>query len=106
MRLAGRGDHYYERYYTRAGLRRQLKDYDVWDYTLPVLTESTALSADDGRVPRWVGSVHSPILAAALPLAPMYVWVAFKGRGVPAGPSLPLSREGLKVGLDVWFAAF
>ena len=41
--LTGKGDHYYERYYTPAGLRRLFAAYDVWDYTLPVLTDPVGL---------------------------------------------------------------
>ena len=42
MRLTRRGEHYYEHYYSRAGLRRLFGAFDVWDYTLPVLADSKA----------------------------------------------------------------
>ena len=87
VRLAGRGDHYYERYYTPAGLRRLFAAFDVWDYTLPVLADPRAFSADD-NVPEWAAKVPAAVLAAALPLVPTYVWAAFKGPATPAGPPL------------------
>jgi SAM-dependent methyltransferase len=87
LRLAGRGDHYYERYYTPAGLRRLFAAFDVWDYTLPVLADPGSFSADD-NVPAWAAKVPPWAMAAALPLVPTYVWVAFKGPSIPAGPPL------------------
>lgn len=87
MRLTGKGQEYYERYYTPAGLRRLFARYDVWDYTLPVLADPASFSADD-NVPAWAAKVPEKALAAALPLVPTYVWVAFKGRSQPAGPAL------------------
>jgi 2-polyprenyl-3-methyl-5-hydroxy-6-metoxy-1,4-benzoquinol methylase len=89
LRLAGRGDHYYERYYTPAGLRRLVSAFDVWDYTAPVLADPAAFSADD-NVPRWTARVPARALSAAAPLAPTYVWAAFKGGATPAGPPLRL----------------
>ena len=87
LRLTGKGDHYYERYETPAGLRRLFAAFDVWDYTLPVLADPHAFSADD-NVPEWAAKVPARALAAALPLVPTYVWVAFKGPAAPAGPDL------------------
>ncbi|GAA4408783.1 hypothetical protein GCM10023168_26670 [Fodinibacter luteus] len=87
LRATGKGEHYYERYYTPAGLRRLFADYTVWDYTLPVLADPRTFSADD-NVPSWVERVPTPVLAAARPLAPTYVWAAFAGDAVPAGPPL------------------
>jgi SAM-dependent methyltransferase len=87
MRLTGKGDHYYERYYTPAGLRRLFAAYDVWDYTLPVLADPAAFSAGD-NVPAWSARVPEPVLAALRPAVPTYVWAAFKGASHPAGPPL------------------
>lgn len=87
LRLAGKGDHYYERFRSRAGLRRLFAAFDVWDYTLPVLADSRAFAGDD-LIPPWVGRIPEPALAATLPLVPTYIWVAFAGPGRPAGPSL------------------
>ena len=87
LRLAGRGEHYYERYYTPAGLRRLFAAFDVWDYTVPVLTDPRAFAADD-NVPAWAATVPPVAFRAALPLVPTYVWAAFKGAATPAGPPL------------------
>ena len=87
MRVTGKGPQYYERYYTPAGLRRLFAAYDVWDYTLPVLADPAAFSADD-NVPGWAARVPERLLAAGLPLVPTYVWAAFKGAATPAGPPL------------------
>jgi SAM-dependent methyltransferase len=87
MRVTGKGDHYFEHYYSRRGLRRLFADFDVWDYTLPVLADSEAFAGDD-LIPRWVGNLPEAALAATLPLVPTYIWVAFKDRGMPAGPGL------------------
>lgn len=87
LRLAGKGEHYYEHYYTPAGLRRLFAAYDVWDYTLPVLTDPAAFAAGD-NVPAWAAKVPPALFRAALPVVPTYVWAAFKGDAVPAGPPL------------------
>lgn len=87
MRLTRKGEHYYERYYSAAGLRRLFGAYDVWDYTLPVLADASAFSGDD-VVPGWVGRIPERGLARLLPLVPTYVWLAFKEPAVPAGPPL------------------
>lgn len=87
MRLTRKGEQYYERYYTPAGLRRLFADFDVWDYTLPVLADPGAFSADD-NVPAWAAKVPERVLSAALPAVPTYVWTAFKGPSRPAGPAL------------------
>lgn len=87
LRLTGRGEHYYESFRTRAGLRRLFAAFDVWDYTLPVLADSPAFAGDD-LIPHWVGRIPEPALAAALPLVPTYIWVGFRSPGAPAGPRL------------------
>jgi SAM-dependent methyltransferase len=87
MRLAHRGDHYYEEFRSRAGLRQLFAAYDVWDYTLPVLADARAFASDD-VVPGWVARIPEPALARTLPVVPTYIWVAWKDRGRPAGPEL------------------
>lgn len=87
MRLTRRGQSYYERYYTPPGLRRLFAAYDVWDYTLPVLADAGAFAGDD-IVPPGVGRLPAPVLTALLPAVPTYVWVGFKGAGMPLGPPL------------------
>lgn len=87
MRLAGKGDHYYEKYSTPAGLRRMFSAFDVWDYTLPVLADPAAFSGGD-VIPEWVGRLPEKALAATLPLVPTYVWLAFRSPTTPAGAPL------------------
>jgi SAM-dependent methyltransferase len=87
LRAARKGEHYYESFRTRGGLRELFAAYDVWDYTLPVLADPVAFAGDD-IVPGWVARIPEPALAAALPLVPTFVWVAFKEPATPAGPRL------------------
>ncbi|HYN28594.1 MAG TPA: class I SAM-dependent methyltransferase [Dermatophilaceae bacterium] len=94
LRAAGKGEHYYERYYSARGLRRLLAAFDVWDYTLPVLADPAALAGDD-VVPAWVSRLPERALAAALPLVPTYVWLAFREPGAPAGPALRVAPRHL-----------
>lgn len=94
MRLTGRGEHYYEQYYSRSGLRRLFADFDVWDYTLPVLADSAAFDGDD-LIPGWVARVPEGVLAAALPAVPTYIWAAFKEPARPAGPPLRVAPRHL-----------
>ena len=54
---------------------------------MTVLGDADAFSADDD-VPGWVARVPPQALVATLPLVPTYVWAAFKGDAVPAGPPL------------------
>lgn len=86
LRLTRRGDHYYEHYYSRPGLRRLFGAFEVWDYTLPVLADARAFAGTD-QIPGWVSRLPATVLAAAAPLAPTYIWAAFKEAG-PAGPPL------------------
>ncbi|WP_270886460.1 class I SAM-dependent methyltransferase [Pedococcus sp. 5OH_020] len=88
LRLTRRGEQYYEHYYSRTGLRRLFSAYDIWDYTLPVVADPAAFAGTD-QIPAWVSRVPGRLLGAAAPLAPTYIWAAFK-EGAPAGPPLRL----------------
>ncbi|MDT3445677.1 MULTISPECIES: bifunctional 2-polyprenyl-6-hydroxyphenol methylase/3-demethylubiquinol 3-O-methyltransferase UbiG [unclassified Pseudofrankia] len=111
LRATGRGEHYYERYRTRAGLRRMLAAAGLraWDYTVPVLLAPEAFhaEADVPRLPPLPGPLRGlplpgtvvgqlPVAArawlarAALPLAPTFLWVATPGSRHPAGEPLPI----------------
>ena len=94
LRATRRGEHYYEHYYSRTGLRRLFAAFDVWDYTLPVLADSRAFAGDD-LIPGWVSRVPEPVLAGVLPAAPTYIWVAYKQAGRPAGPPLRVAPRHL-----------
>ncbi len=93
MQLTRRGERYYEHYYSRPGLRRLFEDFEVWDYTLPVLADPRAFAGTD-QIPGWVSRIPEPVLAAAAPLAPTYIWAAFKD-AQPAGPPLRVSPRHL-----------
>jgi SAM-dependent methyltransferase len=84
-RLAGRGDHYHERYRTRAGLRRLCRGLRVWDYTYTVLAEPVRFGAGD-MVPAPLRSAPPALWRAAGPLVPTYVWVGTPGTAAPRGP--------------------
>lgn len=94
LRRTGRGEHYYESFRSRAGLRRLLSAYDVWDYTLPVLADAAAFHGDD-VVPGWVGRIPQGLLAAALPVVPTYIWVGFAQPSRPGGPALRVAPRHL-----------
>lgn len=87
LRLTGRGEHYYERLRTRRGLLRLFSSFDLWDYTLAVLTDPAAFAGDD-LVPGWVGRLPTPLVATAQPLVPTYIWVAFTTPARPGGRAL------------------
>ena len=87
MQVAGKGDHYYERFETVAGLRRLMSAFSVWDYTLPVLADPIAFAGDD-VVPAAVSRMPAWLLTRLLPIVPTYIWVGFKGQGRPACPPL------------------
>ncbi len=95
MRLTRKGESYYEQYATPAGLRRLVAAFDVWDYTPCVLADPAAFSAGD-TVPAWASRVPARVFAAAAPLAPTYVWAAFKGPVTPSGPPLRLPPRHLR----------
>lgn len=94
LRLTGRGEQYYEHFSSRRGLRAMFAAYDVWDYTLPVLADAAAFAGQD-VVPRWVGRVPEPVLAATLPVVPTYIWAAFRDPGAPSGPRLRVAPRHL-----------
>lgn len=97
MRTTGKGDRYYEQFRYRGELRKLFKDFDVWDYTLPVLAEPQEF-ANASRGTDAISKVPEPLLAGLIPLIPTYLWVAFKHPSEPKGPALrvapkPLSRR-------------
>ncbi|MGL5857447.1 MAG: class I SAM-dependent methyltransferase [Angustibacter sp.] len=94
LRITGRGDHYYERFRTRPGLRRLLADWHVLDYTLPVLAEPSRFSGDD-LVPGPVSRLPGPALTAMLPLVPTYLWVASPSPLRPLGPPLRVAPRSV-----------
>lgn len=97
MRVTGKGNQYYEQFRYRSELRRLFKDFDVWDYTLPILAEPEQF-ANTSRASTLVERVPEPVLAGLMPLIPTYIWAAFKEPTAPKGAALrvapkPLSRR-------------
>lgn len=87
VRTTGRAEHYHERSRTRPGLRRMLRDFRVWDYTLPVLAEPERFASTDVVSPK-VTKIPPGVLRALLPIIPTYVWAAAKTDLSPAGPEV------------------
>jgi SAM-dependent methyltransferase len=84
MRATGKGDHYYERFKARPGLRRMAGAFAVWDYTLPVILDPGQFHSHD-VVPRGLRLAPDAVVRAALPVVPTYVWVATKSASRPQG---------------------
>lgn len=95
LRAFGRGEHYYEQYRSRPGLRRLLAGWHVLDYTLPVLATPQAF-ADDGLVPRPVTRLPEAALTALLPLLPTYLWVASPSPLLARGPALRVGPRAVR----------
>ena len=90
LRLTGRGRHYHERYRTRWGLRRMLRGFHVWDYTLSVVAAPERFHAA-GELPAPLGRLPSAVLRPILPVAPTYLWIATLTPMSPQGPKLPVA---------------
>jgi SAM-dependent methyltransferase len=103
VRVFGRADHYYERFRTRSGLRRMLRDFHVWDYTFPVLASPERFAGGElfpgtvGRVAKGaLEQAPRAALRALLPVVPTYLWVATKTPARPKGAALPQPPEPVR----------
>ncbi|WP_283138497.1 class I SAM-dependent methyltransferase [Rhizohabitans arisaemae] len=96
VRLTGRADHYYERFRTRPGLRRMLRGFRVWDYSLPAIVEPTRFAATDTPAAALLSRVPSAVLRSLIPIMPTYLWVATKNPGRPRGPRLSRPPEPVR----------
>ncbi|MEO6880692.1 MAG: class I SAM-dependent methyltransferase [Mycobacteriaceae bacterium] len=81
---SGRAPSYYERFRTRAALRRMCSGLQVWDYTYTVLSESVRFGADD-MVPRRLAEAPPQLWRALQPVIPTFIWVGTPGGSRPAG---------------------
>ena len=97
LQVTGKGEHYYERYASPAGLRRLASAFDTWDYTLSVLAEPARFSGED-LIPAWSARVPERVMRLALPRVPTYLWVGVKGRAEPSGPSLRVPPRRVPTG--------
>jgi len=86
VRRLGKADQYYERHRTRAGLKKMVRGFHVWDYTIPVILRPDRFSSGD-QVKGPLTKLPPALVEAALPIVPTYVWVATKSGRRPAGPS-------------------
>jgi len=78
MRLAGRGDAYYERHMGYRSLLDLVSRFRVEEFTGKILAEPHRYSADylfPGALARWVAKV---MFATARPLFPGYIWLLWK----------------------------
>ena len=81
MRLAGRGDRYYENLRTWGGIRRLLDGFDWVDYTLPILRHPDRFHARDLLPPgSWIEHVPEWVWRASYRLLPTYILVLRKRR--------------------------
>ncbi|WP_299924008.1 class I SAM-dependent methyltransferase [uncultured Nocardioides sp.] len=84
MRLAGRGDHYYERFRTRRGLVNMCSEFVIWDYTLPVLSHPDLFGARDMITPT-MDRIPPRAWRTLVPVLPTYIWVLTPGDRQPGG---------------------
>ncbi|MGH3387703.1 MAG: class I SAM-dependent methyltransferase, partial [Actinomadura sp.] len=105
VRAFGRADHYHEQFRTVWGLRRMLADFDVWDYTFPVLSAPERFAGGElfrGPVGRGAKGIleRTPrsALTAMLPLIPTYLWVATKRPRRPLGTALTQPPKRVRTG--------
>lgn len=84
MRMAGKGDRYYERFRTKPGLRRMVHDFTVWDYTYAVLGEAERFGADD-MVPARLRNAPIALWKVMSPVIPTFIWLGTKHDAPPAG---------------------
>jgi hypothetical protein len=95
VRATGRADRYHERFRSRAGLARMLRDFTVWDYTYSMLAEPDRF-AGDRDVPGPVAALPMPVLRALRPIIPTFLWVATTNDTPPAGPPLAAAPERVR----------
>jgi SAM-dependent methyltransferase len=103
VRTFGRADHYYEQPRSRWGLRRMVADFEIWDYTFPVLATPERFAGGElfrgavGRAARGVLEMTPrPAQRGMLPLIPTYLWVATKTPLRPLGAQLPRPPEPVR----------
>lgn len=80
MRLAGRGERYYEKLRTHWGIRGLVREFEVIDYTLRVIEDPDRYHARD-VLPRGslAARVPLPVWRALYPLLPTYLLILRKG---------------------------
>ena len=82
VRLAGRGDRFYETHRTLWGLRRLTRRFEIIDYTIPVVRDPLRYEATDIIAPGTLKQRFAlAMLTAAYWAFPTYLWVLRKKMG-------------------------
>lgn len=89
---AGKADHYYEKFRTRAGLKRMAAGLNIWDYTYPVLTDSAMFQSDD-MVPARLANAPVGFWKLLAPVLPTYIWIGTRSSASPAGPTTSVAPK-------------
>jgi ubiquinone/menaquinone biosynthesis C-methylase UbiE len=91
IRRAGKADEYYEQHRSRAGLKRMLRGFHIYDYTVPVVRQPEVFGSGD-QVKGPVAKLPPAVLRTLAPIVPTYIWVGTKSprppRGLPAAEGL------------------
>lgn len=79
IKLMGKGSFYYEEHYSIWGLRKLVKRFRIWDYTLPIIKNPEKFSATDLFNPGSFIYKFIRLVAPYLyPWIPTYIWVLTK----------------------------
>jgi hypothetical protein len=80
----GRADEYYEKHLSRRNLKKLVRGFHVYDYTIPVIRRPDLFGSDD-QVGGAVSRLPVAVVAALLPIVPTYIWLATKAAAAPRG---------------------
>ena len=83
VRRTGKGDEYYEKHESRAGLKRLARGFHVYDYTVPIVRSPETFGSGD-QVKGAVARLPVPVVQALTPIVPTYIWVVTKEYRTPA----------------------
>jgi glycosyltransferase involved in cell wall biosynthesis/SAM-dependent methyltransferase len=83
VRAFGKADEYYESFASRAGLKKLVRGFHVWDYTIPIVLRPDLFESGD-QMRGWVSRVPLLAVRAAMPIIPTFIWVATKSDKGPA----------------------
>jgi len=79
MKLAGKGDHYYEKHLTLSGLRSLVKNFAVTDYTSKIIEDPVKFAAEYMLKPGSPKRTLAKLIANhAYWLCPSYIWILQK----------------------------
>ena len=80
MSVTGKGDYYYEKLRTYWGIKKLIKKFDVYDYTLEIVTDPDRFSARD-IIPKdgLIDKIPIVLWKAFYWLLPGYIFILKKG---------------------------